>query len=87
MIISIKGTSAAVLGRGGPTAKKDKLNDNLLFSCCCAKVGFSWTPVCGCYIDGWQCNQNCLEQSLLEDGLFYPMGIVSEDNMAQSHSH
>ena len=39
VVVSIKGTSAGILGGGGPTQKKDKINDNLLFSCCCASVG------------------------------------------------
>ncbi|CAG8450601.1 15280_t:CDS:2 [Funneliformis caledonium] len=44
LIISIKGTS---MGFGaGPTVPRDKVNDNLLFSCCCAKVDRTWTPVC-----------------------------------------
>ncbi|KAG8807458.1 putative lipase atg15 [Serendipita sp. 399] len=31
VVVSIKGTSAGVLGGGGPTVIKDKLNDNLMF--------------------------------------------------------
>jgi len=30
-VLSIKGTSAGLLGGGGPTVRKDKINDNLLF--------------------------------------------------------
>jgi len=77
IIVSIKGTSAGWVGGGGPTSKKDKMNDNILFSCCCAAVGFSWTPVCGCHDSGWKCKQNCLEQSLVENSLFYGVGTVS----------
>ncbi|GJJ07625.1 hypothetical protein Clacol_001829 [Clathrus columnatus] len=44
VIIAIKGTSLTFLGGGEPTAKRDKLNDNLLFSCCCAAIDFTWTP-------------------------------------------
>src|ERR1700761_5029891 len=29
-------------GGGGPTARKDNINDNLLFSCCCARVSYTW---------------------------------------------
>ncbi|THH08706.1 hypothetical protein EW145_g2524 [Phellinidium pouzarii] len=40
VVLSVKGTSAGwLVGDGGPTVKKDKLNDNLLFSCCCATFG------------------------------------------------
>ncbi|KAJ3994052.1 alpha/beta-hydrolase [Lentinula boryana] len=37
IVLAIKGTTLQ-----GPTSKKDKFNDNLLFSCCCARVDFSW---------------------------------------------
>lgn len=77
VVLSIKGTSAGVFGGGGPTSEKDKRNDNLLFSCCCAKVGWSWTPVCGCWQGGYKCDQDCLEQSLTDDSLFYTIGTVS----------
>jgi putative lipase involved disintegration of autophagic bodies len=77
VVISIKGTSPGWLaGSGGPTVKKDKLNDNLLFSCCCAKVGPTWFPVCDCASGGYTCDQDCLEKSLLEDSLFYSVGMV-----------
>lgn len=75
--ISVKGTSGPwVAGGGGPTTKKDKLNDNLLFSCCCARVGPTWYPVCDCYSGSNKCDQTCVEQSLVEDSLFYPVGTV-----------
>lgn len=77
IVLSIKGTSAAFIGGGGPTARKDKFNDNLLFSCCCARVDWTWTTVCGCYRGGWKCDQNCLEEALVEESLFYPIGTVS----------
>ncbi|KAI3601029.1 lipase [Moniliophthora roreri] len=81
VVISIKGTSAGLFGGGGPTTKKDKLNDNLLFSCCCARVDWSWTPVCGCYRGGWKCDQDCLEDALIEDTLFYPIGTNLYSNL------
>jgi len=76
VIISIKGTSAGVFGGGGPTAKKDKFNDNLLFSCCCARIDWTWTTVCDCYRGGWKCDQTCLEDALASESLFYPIGTV-----------
>ncbi|KAK7442262.1 putative lipase atg15 [Stygiomarasmius scandens] len=52
-VLSIKGTSAGLFGGGGPMAKKDKLNDNLLYSCYRARVDWTWPTVCGCYwVDG-----------------------------------
>jgi putative lipase involved disintegration of autophagic bodies len=78
VVVSVKGTSAGWLaGGGGPTVKRDKLNDNLLFSCCCAKVGPTWAAVCDCHSGGYKCDQTCLQRSLVEESLFYPIGIVS----------
>ena len=76
VVLSIKGTSAQWVV-GGPTVEKDKVNDNLLFSCCCARINWSWTTVCDCYRGGWKCNQDCVENALIEDTLFYPLGTVS----------
>ncbi|CAE7193720.1 unnamed protein product, partial [Rhizoctonia solani] len=73
-VLSIKGTSAIVFG-GSATVLKDKLNDNLLFSCCCARVDWTWSPVCGCARSGKRCDQACVEASLERDGLFYGVGI------------
>jgi len=81
VVLSIKGTSAAFVGGGGPTAKKDKFNDNLLFSCCCARVDWTWTTVCGCYRQGWQCDQGCLEEALVKESLFYPVGTNLYNNI------
>lgn len=78
MIIAVKGTSLVwPIGGGGPTQRKDKYNDNLLFSCCCARVGPTWSTVCDCYEGGYKCDQSCLEKSLAEDSLFYSIGVVS----------
>ncbi|KAJ7067243.1 alpha/beta-hydrolase [Mycena amicta] len=81
VVLALKGTSSGFLGGGGPTAKKDKLNDNLLFSCCCARVDWTWTTVCGCYRGGWKCNADCVEQSLIEESLFYPIGTNLYNNL------
>jgi len=76
IVLSIKGTSAGVVGGGGPTSKKDKLNDNLLWSCCCARVDWTWATVCDCYSGPNKCDTNCLEDALIEESLFYPVGIT-----------
>jgi putative lipase involved disintegration of autophagic bodies len=79
VVLSIKGTSPGWLaGNGGPTVAKDKLNDNLLFSCCCARVGPTWSTVCGCYSGGNNCDVDCLSESLTEDSLFYNVATVCE---------
>ncbi|KAH0830627.1 alpha beta-hydrolase [Lanmaoa asiatica] len=76
VVLSIKGTTLQ-----GSTSKKDKLNDNLLFSCCCARVDFSWvfSTVCDCYSD-WsglyrRCDDPCLSAALIKDSLFYSTGV------------
>ncbi|KLO19678.1 alpha/beta-hydrolase [Schizopora paradoxa] len=80
--LSIKGTSAGWLaGDNGPTVKKDQLNDNLLFSCCCARVGPTWSTVCGCYSGAKKCDVNCLQSSLVEDSLFYNVAINLFNNV------
>ncbi|PCH42089.1 alpha/beta-hydrolase [Wolfiporia cocos MD-104 SS10] len=81
VVLSIKGTSAGFLGGGGPTTKKDKFNDNLLFSCCCARIDWTWTVVCDCYLGGWKCDKNCLEESLIEESLFYSIGTNLYNNL------
>ncbi|CAG7846312.1 Putative lipase ATG15; AltName: Full=Autophagy-related protein 15 [Serendipita indica DSM 11827] len=80
VVLSIKGTS--LVGQG-PTAGRDKLNDNRLFSCCCARVSHSWafSTVCDCYSGSWACTQSCLEQSLQDDDLYYNIGINLYNNL------
>jgi lipase ATG15 len=33
--------------------------------------------VCGCFRGSWKCNQDCLQDALVEASLFYPVGTVS----------
>ncbi|KAF9265594.1 alpha/beta-hydrolase [Marasmius fiardii PR-910] len=72
VILSIKGTTLQ-----GPTSKKDKFNDNLLFSCCCARVDFTWIfrTVCDCYMHSHTCDNTCLSKALIQDSLFYSIGV------------
>ncbi|PVV00278.1 hypothetical protein BB560_005346, partial [Smittium megazygosporum] len=72
VVISFKGTSASLfMVGGGPTSAKDKLNDNRLFSCCCARVDYSWRTVCGCYKGGNKCDISCLQDSLQLDDVYF----------------
>lgn len=89
VIIAIKGTTAAGLGGGngdpdndggrtgddGKTVEQDKLNDNLLFSCCCARVSSLWSTVCDCYEKTYTCNQNCLEKALRHPDKYYKAAL------------
>jgi len=78
VILSIKGTTLQ-----GPTSRKDKHNDNLLFSCCCARVDISWvfSTVCDCFSGHWTCDNMCLTQSLIKDSLFYSVGVELVKNL------
>ncbi|KAK9452773.1 Alpha/Beta hydrolase protein [Dipodascopsis uninucleata] len=70
-VIAIKGTSAALFDNDGETVSNDKVNDNLLFSCCCARISYLWTTVCDCYESSYTCSQNCLEDSLYGEDKYY----------------
>ncbi|KAI9350140.1 Alpha/Beta hydrolase protein [Obelidium mucronatum] len=65
LVIALKGTSLSVpIVGGGPTAPRDKFNDNMMFSCCCGKVSSSWQPVCDCADSGTStCDMSCLYNS------------------------
>lgn len=73
VVIGVKGTSGAFLPGGGSdeTSANDKTNDNLLFLCCCARVGYMWTTVCDCYEKTYTCNQDCLESELVRQDRYY----------------
>lgn len=72
VVLSFKGTSAAVLDDGGPTAPNDKINDNLFFSCCCARISYLWNTVCDCYMgDGNRCDEACVEAEFWRQDRYY----------------
>ena len=74
IVLAIKGTTLY-----GPTSKKDKFNDNLLFSCCCAMVDITWVfaTVCKCFSLDWTCDNTCMTKALVKESLFYSVGVVS----------
>ena len=73
VVLSIKGTSAQGIPGSGEdeTTGHDKINDNLLFSCCCARVSYLWTTVCDCYIKSYTCDEVCLEASIKSKDHYY----------------
>lgn len=73
VILSFKGTSAQGLPGSGvdETTANDKINDNLLFSCCCARVSYLWTTVCDCYTKSYTCDESCLEKELRKKDYYY----------------
>lgn len=52
-----------------------------MFSCCCARVDFSWSPVCDCYAGGYRCEQTCLETALVEDSVYASVGTNLYNNV------
>ena len=58
VVMAIKGTSAQGLAGSGEdeTTVNDKVNDNLLFSCCCARISYLWTTVCDCFVKSYTCD-------------------------------
>ncbi|KAJ3083482.1 putative lipase atg15 [Quaeritorhiza haematococci] len=65
MVITVKGTSIAGIGGGSPTTPRDKFNDNIMFSCCCAAVDRTWRPICDCCSDlsTMKCSSTCLRSN------------------------
>ena len=71
VIIGVKGTSPAVFD-GPDTTTNDKINDNLLFSCCCGRVSRWWKTVCDCYSGkAYTCGKTCLKDALLDENRYY----------------
>ncbi|KAL7266735.1 putative lipase atg15 [Rhizina undulata] len=71
VIIGLKGTSPAVFD-GAETTTNDKVNDNLLFSCCCARVSYWWKTVCDCFSGtAFTCDTICLKNSLSAENRYY----------------
>lgn len=87
IVVALKGTSAALLDDGS-TSKRDKENDNLLFSCCCAHVGWTWHTVCDCFNDGLSsqtCSSSCLTKALINRSFFYPATTDLFNNISYAY--
>lgn len=87
VIVAFKGTSTIL--SGGKTIARDKWMDNLMFSCCCARVDASWSPVCGCYVGGLRvgniCNQQCLEEAARAPNTYYTDALKIYEQARQKH--
>ncbi|KAL7747305.1 putative lipase atg15 [Sorochytrium milnesiophthora] len=87
LVLAIKGTTAGFLGIGGITAPKDKLNDNRMFSCCCARVDRTWTPVCDCFAGNGVCNSTCLAEAVHYEHSYYHAGRDLYLDITQKYPH
>lgn len=71
IIIGLKGTSPAVFD-GAETTTNDKVNDNLFFSCCCARISYWWKTVCDCFSDtAYTCDNICLKDAITAENRYY----------------
>ena len=83
ILVALKGTSPAVFDGEGTTTK-DKVNDNLFFSCCCAQGGqYFWRQVCDCYSTTFTCNQTCLVKALRDENRYYRAALELYTNVTE----
>jgi lipase ATG15 len=76
VIVSFKGTTI------DPREKwttNDRINDNILFSCCCGDQRpdpYPYAPVCGCRTDVYTCNATCITQELGQKDRYYSTALA-----------
>lgn len=88
VVMAIKGTSTIFFGDiGEDTIALDKFNDNIMFSCCCARVDVTWSPVCGCYEGNGVCKWKCLKESAQDSQLpvYYHYALRIFESLRQSY--
>ncbi|KAJ9613680.1 hypothetical protein H2204_014755 [Knufia peltigerae] len=81
VIVAFKGTT---IDPRDKWRNNDRLNDNMLFSCCCASQRpdpFWYGTVCDCDTDTFQCNATCITQELLQKDRYYPTAIAVMQNV------
>jgi lipase ATG15 len=71
LILAIKGTSTSLFSENGTTTVRDRFMDNVMFSCCCAMVDFTWTPICSCYNESNRCFHDCVCKSIVQQSDSY----------------
>ncbi|KAL9004609.1 MAG: hypothetical protein Q9188_002576 [Gyalolechia gomerana] len=83
VVVALKGTTPAVFDGAGSTTK-DKINDNLFFSCCCAQGGhYLWKQVCDCSSSAFTCNQTCLIKALTRENRYYQAATELYGNVTE----
>ena len=69
VVVAFKGTT---IDPREETPAKDRINDNRLFGCCCAaQTPYFYSPVCNCSTGYYQCNSDCVTQSILQNDTYY----------------
>ncbi|KAI4120774.1 MAG: hypothetical protein LQ338_006771 [Usnochroma carphineum] len=83
IVVALKGTTPAVFDGAGSTTK-DKINDNLFFSCCCGQGGhYLWKKVCDCSSSVFTCNQTCLIKALRRENRYYQAATELYGNVTE----
>ena len=83
VVVSFKGTTV------DPREKwraNDRVNDNILFSCCCGDQRpdpYPYAPVCGCRSDVYTCNETCLTQELGQKDRYYTTSLAVMHNITK----
>ena len=75
VILSLKGTT---IDPREKWTEHDRLNDNVLFSCCCGDQRpdpYPYRPVCGCRSDTYTCNATCITQELVQKDRYYTAAL------------
>lgn len=85
VIISMKGTSLPFVDPRG-SISNDKLNDNLLFSCCCGQGGrWLWHQVCSCQTDYHVGNSTCLTEEIRRKTRYYHLALHIYHNVTETY--
>lgn len=79
-VISIKGTSLGAFGIGGPTSESDRLNDNIMFSCCCSHA------FCNkCFYNG-TCSSECIKNAIRQwSDSYYNQALIFVTQFIKQH--
>jgi putative lipase involved disintegration of autophagic bodies len=88
LVVAFKGTSLPFLrGRhdGEPTSINDKLNDNMMFSCCCGRRGIFTKPYCKCQHGRKKCDPKCIRQAVNYRGSYYTAALKIFEHIKQHH--
>lgn len=83
VILSVKGTTVAMF-EGNGTSGRDKDNDNLFGSCCCAQGGpYLWRQVCDCMTGTYACDEKCVADELVKPNRYYEATLELFDEVIQ----
>ncbi|KAI9597572.1 Alpha/Beta hydrolase protein [Syncephalis fuscata] len=89
LVVSFKGTSLPFFNHNSKSEKstggQDKINDNLMFSCCCGRRGILSRPYCGCQQGKLQCNEQCVTAASHFRGSYYSAAMDIYEHIREAH--